>query len=95
MCKARCISHQGKVISATGTHNHPPHVGQKPDAHYSFNQMSNPANDFFNQSIATTSHQSPPQITPYQPFFPTSHSSRSPNMLQQVSPSGNFKMENM
>lgn len=26
MCRARCITHQGKVISATGSHNHPPHV---------------------------------------------------------------------
>lgn len=26
MCRARCITHQGKIISATGTHNHPPHV---------------------------------------------------------------------
>lgn len=26
MCRARCITHQGKIISTTGTHNHPPHV---------------------------------------------------------------------
>lgn len=26
MCRARCITHQGKIISATGAHNHPPHV---------------------------------------------------------------------
>lgn len=29
MCRARCITHQGKIISATGVHNHPPHM--KPD----------------------------------------------------------------
>lgn len=26
MCRARCITHQGRVISATGLHNHPPHM---------------------------------------------------------------------
>lgn len=29
MCRARCITHQGKIISATGVHNHAPHM--KPD----------------------------------------------------------------
>lgn len=31
MCKARCITHQGKVISATGVHNHLPHMNAKQD----------------------------------------------------------------
>lgn len=31
MCKARCITHQGKVISATGVHNHLPHMNSKPE----------------------------------------------------------------
>lgn len=26
MCRARCITHQGKIISATGVHNHAPHM---------------------------------------------------------------------
>lgn len=26
MCRARCITHQGRVISATGMHNHQPHM---------------------------------------------------------------------
>ena len=26
ICRARCITHQGKVISATGVHNHEPHI---------------------------------------------------------------------
>lgn len=26
MCRARCITHQGRVISATGVHNHAPHM---------------------------------------------------------------------
>lgn len=25
-CRARCITHQGQLISTTGQHNHPPHV---------------------------------------------------------------------
>ncbi|CRK96841.1 CLUMA_CG009870, isoform A [Clunio marinus] len=29
MCKARCITHQGKVISATGVHNHSLHMKNK------------------------------------------------------------------
>jgi hypothetical protein len=31
MCKSRCITHQGKVISATGVHNHLPHINSKND----------------------------------------------------------------
>lgn len=30
MCKARCITHQGRVISATGVHNHLQHMNSKP-----------------------------------------------------------------
>jgi hypothetical protein len=30
MCKARCITHQGQVISATGVHNHLPHKSSQP-----------------------------------------------------------------
>jgi hypothetical protein len=26
MCRCRCITHQGKLISTTGSHNHAPHV---------------------------------------------------------------------
>ncbi|KAL9696212.1 hypothetical protein quinque_015497 [Culex quinquefasciatus] len=26
MCRARCITHHGQVISSTGVHNHPPHM---------------------------------------------------------------------
>lgn len=26
MCRARCITHQGRVLSANGTHNHQPHM---------------------------------------------------------------------
>lgn len=30
MCRARCITHQGRVISATGVHNHAPHMKNPP-----------------------------------------------------------------
>ncbi|XP_063706927.1 sex determination protein fruitless-like [Culicoides brevitarsis] len=30
MCRARCITHQGRVISATGVHNHSPHMKNGP-----------------------------------------------------------------
>lgn len=30
MCRARCITHQGRVISATGVHNHVPHMVKNP-----------------------------------------------------------------
>ncbi|XP_055679827.1 sex determination protein fruitless [Lutzomyia longipalpis] len=31
MCRARCITHQGRVISATGVHNHQPHMKSSGD----------------------------------------------------------------
>lgn len=35
MCRARCITHQGRVISATGVHNHPPHMkGVHPNSEF-------------------------------------------------------------
>lgn len=32
MCRARCITHQGRVISATGVHNHAPHMKNGPNS---------------------------------------------------------------
>lgn len=106
MCKARCITHQGKVISATGVHNHPPHTKHKSDSH-PYNQMSHSPNEFFNQPIPTTSSHQPQLMPPYQHYlqhsmapnqipFPPIQNPRSPNMSSQnISPSGNFKMENI
>lgn len=45
MCRARCITHQGRVISATGLHNHEPH-------------MRSPAACDYGQSAATASSTS-------------------------------------
>lgn len=103
MCKARTITHQGKVISATGIHNHEPHVSPKYQSQHSYNHMPTTPSEYFNsQSIATTS--SHPLIQPYQPFmqhpmspnqlpFASMQNSRSPNILHP--PSGSFKMENI
>lgn len=41
MCRARCITHQGRVISATGMHNHPPHMkGSYPNPNCEFTPQS-------------------------------------------------------
>lgn len=40
MCRARCITHQGRVISATGVHNHPPHIKSPATLSDDVNQIS-------------------------------------------------------
>lgn len=40
MCRARCITHQGRVISATGVHNHQPHM--KGSHSFSSNEYATP-----------------------------------------------------
>jgi hypothetical protein len=105
MCKARTITLQGKVISATGTHNHAPHLNQKSQSQHAYNQMPTTSNEFFNHSVPTTSSHQPLLIQPYQPFmqhpmsqnqiaFPAVQNPRSPN-VHHLSPTGNFKMENI
>ncbi|XP_037029806.1 myb-like protein I [Bradysia coprophila] len=43
MCRARCITHQGRVISATGVHNHQPHMkGQPPSGPSEFSSPNQP-----------------------------------------------------
>lgn len=57
MCKARCITHQGKVISATGVHNHLPHMNNKQEIPPGYTpNLCNPppVNEF--QSIPSSSH---------------------------------------
>ncbi|XP_058444213.1 protein bric-a-brac 2-like [Malaya genurostris] len=39
MCRARCITHHGQVISSTGVHNHPPHMKGSP---HDFHQQPPP-----------------------------------------------------
>lgn len=43
MCRARCITHQGRVISSTGMHNHPNHM-----------KGSHAINDLHGNSMAVT-----------------------------------------
>lgn len=56
MCKARCITHQGKVISATGMHNHAPHMNNKsqdlPPGHSPNSLLS----EFFGNPSVETAH---------------------------------------
>lgn len=68
--QARCITHQGKVISATGIHNHFAHVSNKPNElppghtpnlvySASSNQQPAEANQvFINPSLAVQQQQS-------------------------------------
>lgn len=53
MCRARCITHQGRVISATGVHNHAPHMKNGP------NSDSNDPNQPPPQPIVITSSTAP------------------------------------
>lgn len=63
MCRARCITHQGRVISATGVHNHQPHMKGPPSSNAS--EFSNPnqptSSSGLNSSLrlGTTLNQSP------------------------------------
>lgn len=64
MCRARCITHQGRVISSTGMHNHPPHMkGSFPNYESNGNSVS-------------VSMRLPPVLTP--PSITTSQSHSPP-----------------
>lgn len=83
MCKARCITHQGKVISATGFHNHLPHMPQKP--------QELPPDHTPNPFIPSTSHEysqsSNSSSTPYLHPAPTPIMAQPPYyMSQQIHP---------
>lgn len=56
MCRARCITHQGRVISATGVHNHPPHMNMKS------HEMQN------SQGGSSSSHNNSSQSPPQNPY---------------------------
>ena len=55
MCRARCITHQGKVISATGSHNHPPHVKNGSRDYGNDNNNNNNNNNNINSGINSLS----------------------------------------
>lgn len=110
MCKARCITHQGKVISATGVHNHTVHMSNKPpelpsgytaniNNHYPLNSNATQYHQHQNSSNPMlSSHHYFPHSTEHQ--LPASSESRKSLNLQsnsQTMPHNqlNCKMEQM
>lgn len=82
MCKARCITHQGKVISATGFHNHLPHMPQKPQEL----PPDHTPNTFIPSTSHEYSHSSNSSSTPYLHPSPTSAMAQPPYyMPHQIS----------
>lgn len=78
MCRARCITHQGRVISATGMHNHQPHMkGSYPNS--DFIQSGNGTSMSNNGSSISVSMRLPSVI-------PASISSTSSTQSQSPSP---------
>lgn len=61
MCRARCITHQGRVISATGVHNHQPHMKGPPSSNPSefSNQPTSSSGLNTSLRLGTTLNQSP------------------------------------
>lgn len=81
MCKARCITHQGKIISATGVHNHLPHMSN--------NKMEIPPgytpNNISSSSSAINEHFVGNSVNSHPSTIPN-HAQNSPqqlNMMQQ------------
>lgn len=62
MCRARCITHLGRVISATGVHNHQPHM-KGPPASSNPSEFTNPNQPTSSSGVNTTLrlNQSPQQ----------------------------------
>lgn len=61
MCRARCITHQGRVISATGMHNHQPHM-KGPYPNSDFIQSGNSASVSSNGNSISVSMRLPSVI---------------------------------
>jgi hypothetical protein len=96
MCKARCITFKGKVISATGIHNHLPHMSNKPTEippGHTPNSFVQPP-EFPNNNMMM-----PPQpIQQHQPFMTNQnlHAIPNPNLEASTSSeSSHFKLEHM
>lgn len=84
MCKARCITHQDKVISATGTHNHPPHnkPHEIPPGH-----IPNPLISEFQPYAPSTSLAPPSSSIMMQNYLPSAASqNRKCSVNQNFSP---------
>lgn len=76
MCRARCITHQGRVISATGVHNHSPH-------------MKNPTSEENCGNSSLQPSQAPPQpiiITSSVAATPTTSAAQTIRLISQNIP---------
>ncbi|KAL5285558.1 hypothetical protein ACFFRR_007332 [Megaselia abdita] len=85
MCRARCITHQGKIISATGVHNHTPHM--KPDGSAMGSGQGNemlPPVQGMSQAKSNNSSAMNRQPTQHHPqILPPHHHHQSNQHLQQ------------
>ncbi|KAG5684904.1 hypothetical protein PVAND_014114 [Polypedilum vanderplanki] len=90
MCKARCITHQGKVISATGVHNHVPHMNNKQDIPpgHTPNVVQPSINEFNSNSMPSTSsstlhNHTQQQLMMSQPYPYLQHNIHETEQLQR------------
>lgn len=88
MCKARCITHQGKVISATGTHNHGPHMNNKTQEMPPGHSPNSLLNDIFGNSSSNSEiphANQQPVVMPNFQFLPhPANQSQAPAMIQNM-----------
>ncbi|XP_058827388.1 broad-complex core protein-like isoform X1 [Topomyia yanbarensis] len=71
MCRARCITHHGQVISSTGVHNHPPHMKGVHEFPQQQQQQQPPAPPPPPPPLPPPSNNGPPYPTPHN-HHPTS-----------------------
>lgn len=86
MCRARCITHQGKIISATGVHNHPPHMKPDGSAMGSGNEMLPPVGGMpQTKSNNGSAINRPPPQTQHHPhhLHPSNQHLQQPNTVIQ------------
>jgi hypothetical protein len=87
MCKARCITHQGKVISATGMHNHAPHMNNKSQELPPGHSPNSLLTDFFSNtsSNSESSHAASSVVMPNFQFLQhPANQSQVPSMIQSM-----------
>lgn len=84
MCRARCITHQGRVISSTGMHNHQPHM-KGPYPNSEFIQSGNTANVSSNGNSISISMRLP-SVVPATVSTTSSTQSQSPSQTNTLLP---------
>lgn len=104
MCKARCITHQGKVISATGVHNHLPHMNSKQDIPPGHTpNICNPSMAEFSSMPSSSSsssthnlHNNPAQqLMMPQPYHPYMHHGISQQQHENHHQEQNLRLQTM